>query len=235
MEGTAAQNPPADPPGAPPASAAEPKSPPGAPKKESLMSRLKGAWSEMGEHLKDIEMGRMGSGAGDGDNVSSNETRRLPKPFVEMQNGKKRAPRVLFVDSGNAVRSQVAEAIARSYHMHAESAGTFPLTGIPNETVTICKEWGLDLNGKIPKLFDVNRLESFDRVIVMEANVPRTTTAGPNIEDWEILDATGQPMHVYKEMEKQLESRIRRLARSFTYKKKRRHTVRWVQVADKPV
>ncbi|HEX2065543.1 MAG TPA: hypothetical protein VHI93_01900, partial [Candidatus Thermoplasmatota archaeon] len=66
--------------------------------------------------------------------------------------------RLLFVDVGNAARSQVAEAHAQLLGFHAESAGTFPSLRLQPEAVHVLQEQGIDISAWRPKPLDVQRL-----------------------------------------------------------------------------
>ena len=80
-----------------------------------------------------------------------------------------RAPRVLFLCTGNSARSQIAEALLehRSGHMiHARSAGSHPKPLHPN-AVRVMAERGIDISGKPTK--NLNRLarSRFDYLITL--------------------------------------------------------------------
>ncbi|HUR63878.1 MAG TPA: hypothetical protein VM241_05290 [Candidatus Thermoplasmatota archaeon] len=121
--------------------------------------------------------------------------------------------RLLFIDVGNSARSQVAEAHAQILGFHAESAGTFPSLRLQPEAVHVLREEGLDISAWRPKPLDVNRLHAFDRVIVMSDALPRPWSREQNVEHWNVLDPQGLGLDAYRAMRKDLERRLKALAR----------------------
>jgi len=127
---------------------------------------------------------------------------------------KHRQPRVLFVDTGNASRSQMAECFARAAGLHAESAGTFPVGSIPHEVVDTMAERGFDLTGVRPKILDPVRLGAFDRVVLFEVSLPPALREGARIEEWnDLWDPAGLPLQGYKMVASEIEKRVNRLAK----------------------
>ncbi len=127
---------------------------------------------------------------------------------------KHRQPRVLFVCTGNAARSQMAEAFASAAGLYAESAGTFPVAGIPHEVVDAMGEKGFDLTGVRPKILDPARLGAFDRVILFEVSLPPALREGARIEEWnDLWDPAGLPLQGYKMVAAEIEKRVNRLAK----------------------
>lgn len=126
---------------------------------------------------------------------------------------KHRQPRVLFVCTGNAARSPMAEAFAIANGLYAESAGTFPAKEIPREAVEAMQEKGYDLTDVRPKLLDPTRLGAFDRVVTFGTSLPPQFTEGARIEDWEVWDPTGLPLEGYRLVANELEKRVARLAK----------------------
>jgi arsenate reductase len=121
--------------------------------------------------------------------------------------------RLLFVDVGNSARSQVAEAYAQMQGFYAESAGTFPSLRLQEEAIHVMKEQGLDISSWRPKPLDADRLSAFDRVIVMSDALPRPWGRQANVEHWNVLDPQGLPLDSYRTMRRDLERRIRQMAR----------------------
>jgi arsenate reductase (thioredoxin) len=121
--------------------------------------------------------------------------------------------RIMFVDVGNSARSQVAQALALMEGFHAESAGTFPSTKVQPEAVHAMKELGLDISGFRPKPLDVGRLDSFDFVVSFGDALPRPWRTKANCQVWTTVDPIGLPYAAYREMRKDLQRRLRRLAR----------------------
>ena len=79
---------------------------------------------------------------------------------------------ILFVCTGNAIRSQIAEAIVNHYRgdrWAAFSAGTMPLA-IHRETVEVMAEIGVDLSGRHAKHVEIFKNCSFDKVVILCAD-----------------------------------------------------------------
>lgn len=127
--------------------------------------------------------------------------------------------RILFVDSGNASRSVVAQTWAAVYGFYAESAGTFPAMKVRPEAVAAMKEVGLDISSYRPRALNVQRIEAFDRVVVFGDALGKPWTSKANVEVWNTLDPTHLPMAGYRRMRDDLEKRIARLARKNGLKK----------------
>jgi arsenate reductase (thioredoxin) len=76
---------------------------------------------------------------------------------------------ILFVCTGNAVRSQIAEGIVNSVfngRWAAFSGGTMPLD-IHKDVIKVMKEIGIDLSAKHAKHVDLFRDCAFDRVVIL--------------------------------------------------------------------
>lgn len=79
---------------------------------------------------------------------------------------------VLFVCTGNAIRSQIAESIVSHFlgdRWAAFSVGTMPL-GIHKDTIDVMREIGIDLAGRHAKHVDVFRDCSFEKVVILCAD-----------------------------------------------------------------
>ena len=76
---------------------------------------------------------------------------------------------ILFVCTGNAIRSQVAEALVNHFHQDrwaAFSAGTMPMA-VTTDTVEVMEEIGIHLKGRFAKSVDLFRECRFDRVVIL--------------------------------------------------------------------
>lgn len=76
---------------------------------------------------------------------------------------------ILFVCTGNAVRSQIAEGIATHFFAGkwvAFSAGTMPME-IHQDVITVMKEIGIDLSAKRPKHVELFKDCAFDKVVIL--------------------------------------------------------------------
>jgi ArsR family transcriptional regulator, arsenate/arsenite/antimonite-responsive transcriptional repressor / arsenate reductase (thioredoxin) len=93
-----------------------------------------------------------------------------PAHTAPARSGKKRAPVVLFLCTGNSARSQMAEALlehrsARSFA--ARSAGSHPKPLHPNAVRVMAEKYGIDISGRPTKHLDRFARSRFDRVITL--------------------------------------------------------------------
>jgi arsenate reductase len=123
--------------------------------------------------------------------------------------------RILFVDVGNACRSQVAQAYGLLEGFHAESAGTFPSLDLDPMAVRVLREQGLDISGFRPKVLDVTRLGAYDRVILLGASLPQAYRGLPQVQAWNVLDPHDLPYEAYIRMRDECEAKVRALAREY--------------------
>lgn len=96
--------------------------------------------------------------------------------------------KVLFVCVGNAGRSQMAEAFARSMGLDAESAGTEPHERVSRRAVAAMEELGIDMSHHSPKLLDMTRLGDYDRTITMGCGVAESCPSLRTDADWGLDD-----------------------------------------------
>lgn len=76
---------------------------------------------------------------------------------------------VLFVCTGNAVRSQIAEGIVNHFHRDtwaAFSAGTMPME-VQKDVIRVMKEINIDLSSHWSKHVDLFEDCTFDRVVIL--------------------------------------------------------------------
>ncbi len=121
--------------------------------------------------------------------------------------------RLLFVDVGNASRSQMAQAYALIAGFHAESAGTFPSMRLTEETLHVMRQQGIDLSDFRPKPLDTRRLGAFDRVISFGNALPRHLAGDVPLDSWNTLDPQGLPLDAFLQARRDIERRIKELAR----------------------
>jgi arsenate reductase len=94
---------------------------------------------------------------------------------------------VLFVCSGNAIRSQIAEALVNDLlkgKWAAFSAGIMPMD-IPKDVSVVMNEIGIDMSGHHSKHVDVFGACRFDRVAIICSDVDRLC---PNLPDAHVTD-----------------------------------------------
>ncbi|MGA3020180.1 MAG: hypothetical protein ABSF62_23925, partial [Bryobacteraceae bacterium] len=100
--------------------------------------------------------------------------------------------RVLFLCIGNACRSQMAEAFARTYGadiLIAASAGLAPAMKIATDTLKAMAEKNIDLRDQFPKsLRHLGRAE-FDLVVNLSgSSVPEDLASRTKVLEWEVDD-----------------------------------------------
>jgi arsenate reductase len=107
--------------------------------------------------------------------------------------------KVLFLCTGNAARSQMAEALARLDHgdmLDPVSAGSRPAFGVHSLAVAVMAELGSDINGARSKSAAEFREEDFDVVVTVCDPAAADCPTWPNarrIEHWSIEDPSFEP------------------------------------------
>jgi len=135
--------------------------------------------------------------------------------------------KVLFLCTGNAARSQMAEALARLDHGDAldpVSAGSRPAFGVHSLAVDVIAELGEDISGARSKSADEFRDEQFDAVVTVCNSAAQDCPTWPNakrIEHWSIEDPSFEPdpavrYQRFVETRDDLRKRIDELVASFS-------------------
>ena len=117
--------------------------------------------------------------------------------------------RVLFVCFGNACRSQMAEAFARTYGSDViipASAGMHPAARLGLDTVRAMDEKNIDIRDHFPKAIRHLGRAQFDLVINMSGQ-PLPESLGPNVLAWDVPD----PILVGYEEHCQIRDQIERM------------------------
>lgn len=132
-------------------------------------------------------------------------------------------PTVLFVCTGNAGRSQMAEALFRSGvgdRAMIKSAGVEPWRALHPMAVRVMEERDVSLEGHFPKGVASMAGETFDLVVTIgepaERKTPAALTGGRRIH-WDIpdpADADGTPesLEVFRQTAAEIEKRLGSLA-----------------------
>ena len=108
-----------------------------------------------------------------------------------------RAPRVLFLCTGNSARSQMAEALLQEMSAHTtkvRSAGSHPKVLHPN-AVRVMARRGIDISGRSAKHLDRFARQRFDRVITLCDRVREVCPDFPSHPErthWSIPDPAGE-------------------------------------------
>jgi arsenate reductase len=128
--------------------------------------------------------------------------------------------RVLFVCTHNSARSQMAEAMLRTWGgdtFEAFSAGT-EATGIRPETVQVMNEIGVDISGQRSKTIDEFRGQTFEWFITVCDEAQKNCPVLPGVTDighWSIEDPSaseGTPaerLEVFRRVRDQIRNRLR--------------------------
>ncbi len=122
--------------------------------------------------------------------------------------------KALFVCVENAGRSQMAEAIARSYGIDAISAGTIPATKVNPTVIEAMKERGFNLSSTKPKLLTPEMIEAADYVVTMGCRVedvcprPLIVRMEKKLVDWHIEDPKGKPIEDVRKIRSEIEERV---------------------------
>lgn len=125
-------------------------------------------------------------------------------------------PKVAFVCVHNSCRSQIAEALGKHFAsevFESYSAGTETKPQINQDAVRLVKEiYGVDMEAtQCSKLID--ELPPIDIVIKMGCNVVCPYLPAKHQEDWGLEDPTGKSDEEFKEVIKEIESKIKKLAK----------------------
>ncbi len=98
--------------------------------------------------------------------------------------------RVLFVCIGNACRSQMAEAFARTYGSDVlipGSAGLYPADFLARDTVRAMAEKNIDLSDQFPKSIRQVARAPFDLIVNMSGE-PLPLETGADVREWDVED-----------------------------------------------
>ena len=100
--------------------------------------------------------------------------------------------RILFLCIGNACRSQMAEAFARTYGadvLIAASAGLAPAIRIATDTLKAMAEKNIDLGDQFPKSLRHLGRSEFDLVVNLSgSSVPEDLASRTKVLEWEVDD-----------------------------------------------
>ena len=103
----------------------------------------------------------------------------------------------LFVCLQNAGRSQMSAALferAADGRHRALSAGTTPAEQVHPEVVTVMRELGIDLAGRVPQRLTPELAEQADVVVTMGCGDECPYIPGRRYVDWELDDPAGRPL-----------------------------------------
>ena len=118
----------------------------------------------------------------------------------------------MFVCVHNSGRSQMAEAffnhLAKGKAV-ALSAGTQPASRINSTVVEVMLEVGIDVSAQIPKLLNLEMIESADCVITMGCGVEGVCPASfVPTEDWELEDPEQEPVEKVRQIRDEIRNKV---------------------------
>lgn len=120
-------------------------------------------------------------------------------------------PRVLFVCSHNAGRSQLAAALLRhraAGRITVSSAGTHPGPGVEPHIAQVLTEAGADPAGAFPKPLTDEVVRAADIVITMGCGDACPIVSGRRYLDWPVADPEGAPLEVVRRIRDDIDHRI---------------------------
>jgi arsenate reductase len=123
---------------------------------------------------------------------------------------------VLFVCFGNACRSPMAEAIAKSEAadvIEATSAGLYPLGEIPRHTREALKQNGYSADGLASKRIAPEAWKRADLVINLSGRLRELEFEEyEKVQDWDVGDPYGEDAATYQRILEEIRGRVRDLA-----------------------
>ncbi|WP_405639401.1 low molecular weight phosphatase family protein [Streptomyces sp. NBC_00019] len=126
-------------------------------------------------------------------------------------------PRVLFVCSHNAGRSQMAAALLthRAHaHVTVSSAGTHPAAEVEPVVAQVLTEAGVVLTEAFPKPLTDEVVQAADIVITMGCGDACPIVPGRRYLDWPVTDPEGAPIAVVRGIRDEIDAHITELLNS---------------------
>jgi protein-tyrosine-phosphatase len=123
-------------------------------------------------------------------------------------------PRVLFVCTHNAGRSQMAAALldhAAHGRIQVTSAGSQPARELNPAVVQAMAEVGLDISREFPKPLTGDQVQAADIVITMGCGDACPVYPGKRYLDWDLPDPAGLDLEAVRPIRDQIGRRIRQL------------------------
>ncbi|MEU2915619.1 low molecular weight phosphatase family protein [Streptomyces massasporeus] len=126
-------------------------------------------------------------------------------------------PRVLFVCSHNAGRSQMAAALLAHRtggRVVVSSAGTLPAAAVEPVVTQVLAEAGVDLGDAFPKPLTDEVVQAADIVITMGCGDACPVLPGRRYLDWPVTDPEGAPVAVVRGIRDEIDAHITELLAS---------------------
>jgi arsenate reductase len=122
---------------------------------------------------------------------------------------------VLFVCLHNAGRSQMSEALftrAAAGRHEARSAGTTPGDRVHPEVVSVMRELGIDLAGRMPQRLTPELAEWADVIVTMGCGDECPYVPGKRYLDWDLPDPKRLPVDHVRVIRDEITNRVTALA-----------------------
>ena len=123
-------------------------------------------------------------------------------------------PRVLFVCTHNAGRSQMAAALLdheANGRVRMTSAGSQPARELNPAVVQAMAEIGLDISREYPKPLTGDKVKAADVVITMGCGDACPIYPGKRYEDWDLPDPAGLPLDAVRPIRDAIRDRVQTL------------------------
>src|SRR5215472_9210703 len=125
-------------------------------------------------------------------------------------------PRVLFVCTHNAGRSQMAAALLgheAAGRVLVTSAGSEPARELNPAVVAAMAELGLDLSGEFPKRLTTDQVQAADVVITMGCGDACPVYPGKQYLNWDLPDPAGLDVPAIRPIRDEISRRVGDLVR----------------------
>lgn len=128
--------------------------------------------------------------------------------------------RILFLCTGNAARSQMADALARQFHgdaLEVVSAGSHPTGWVHPDAIRAMTDLGVDMSVAYSKPASKFINEPFDVVVTVCDSAAKDCPTWPNakrIEHWSIVDPSNFGYPAFVETRDDLRRRIDELVKT---------------------
>jgi protein-tyrosine-phosphatase len=121
------------------------------------------------------------------------------------------APRVLFVCTHNAARSQMAAALTRHLsggEIETYSAGSHPAGAISPTAVAAMAELGIDIADEFPKPVTDEVIRAADVIVTMGCGDACPLYPGKKYEDWDLDDPAERPLATVPRIRDEIQVRV---------------------------
>ncbi|HSL74901.1 MAG TPA: arsenate reductase ArsC [Ilumatobacteraceae bacterium] len=141
-------------------------------------------------------------------------TRDRLRALARLEFGSGGKPAVLFLCVHNAGRSQMGAGWLRHLvgdRVDVFSGGTDPGVGLNETAVAAMSEVGIDIGAELPQPWTDEIARAVDVIVSMGCGDACPIYPGKRYEDWELLDPTGQPIEVVREIRDDVRTRVEAL------------------------